>query len=371
MIIEYFNNDDIRRSLILFLRLCNNPKCNIFVNGVQFSNWCYKRRHTKELSFGDIYVNKSGNFKNRLIVRVSGVAMFTRYISPDMQIVLEVNKKNSRDILLSNRDGMKSTFSNELDTFIQSLSVNTHEALRRNRRIFEVFGDKPKVTKREKKDSVSEVSVCTGIRSYEVKGNNLETDIESINTEENKVVCTKQVESRVDRYMEQIDDIIPSAVLVCDSYLDSIRKVAKKYNPNNWKHEGGGNREKLLKQWTIICEFAVREFLEHLNLEELSWRPGFYLSEEYKALHWKDGENIHSLFLNPVQDNGKLRYKLRSHDDWIVLMILASHEVAHVACEGHDEKFVLVSEALTERMMKNRKKVFASLLSSLKPTIKI
>jgi len=358
---------DVSQALYRFLRLCHNSNCNVRINGVLFKDWCHKRSFVKDLSFGKVYTNKSGNYTGTLIVRVSGVAMFTRCIQPNIQVVIEIDPFNSREILLSNRDEFQIAYSNELNSFIQSLASNTKEVLRRDRRIMELYGNKPKVTKRrQKKEDVGSFR-CVVIPVKTVTPNDFVTP-----NEIPKVVSEAALRMRDNRLMEDINDLIPSAVLICDSYRQSVRNVAQRYNPERWAYfGGGGNREKLLRQWTIMCESSIQDLLDITGSESISWRPGFCLSDGTVAFHTQDSNDVHSLMINPVDDDGKMLYRLRSHDDWTSMMVSAAHEVAHIVCDGHNEDFAILFGQLTKKTFKNRKVVFSSLLSSLKNFAKI
>jgi hypothetical protein len=107
--------------------------CTITSNLREFNNfdsWLYKRRQVRTLSFGNVYVNKSGAKKGEMVLRVSGVPMFVKSHRADAQVVVEIDEERSRDILVSNRDSLIGEYENELDEFLQEIATETTSALR-------------------------------------------------------------------------------------------------------------------------------------------------------------------------------------------------------------------------------------------------
>jgi hypothetical protein len=55
-----------------------------------------------------------------------------------------------------------------------------------------------------------------------------------------------------------------------------------------------------------------------------------------------------ALLLNPVSEDGKLLYGIRSQEDQKKLMALAKHEVAHTICNWHNEEFASLLTRIDE-----------------------
>jgi len=331
-----------------------------------FTNWCHKRRLAKRLSFGNVYVNKNGNYKGYLIVRVSGVTMFKRYISSsNVQVILEIDPDCSRKILLSNRDMLHQKYQDELDMFIQRLAVDTQSALRNTHKRFYFLQGNPKITRRKRKREKEKVKILNTDIVFSFIPGQSSTRLVSPDAKDTIEAGVRELRTEYDRHI--IDDIIPSAVVLSETENPKVRKVVPRYNPVNWEN-GGGSRKKLLKQWTTICNYVVEEYLDMSELEEISWRPGFVFSDDAGAMYIKN-QDVACFMLNPVDKNGKIAFGLRNKKSWKTMIIRACHEVAHYVEEYHNERFVSVSENLIERVIFNDSKIFRSLLNVLKVSV--
>ena len=70
----------------------SNIRANININNNKYDYQpLIARGKKKELSFGTAYANKSAEDKNKIIFRVNGVAMFSRYTSANIQVIVEIN----------------------------------------------------------------------------------------------------------------------------------------------------------------------------------------------------------------------------------------------------------------------------------------
>jgi hypothetical protein len=77
---NYYTVTDFQNQLEKFLNNCTLRYVKVFINDVEFTNWCPTYRRCKDLSFGTILTHKSDEKRqNIIIVRVSGVEMFTIY----------------------------------------------------------------------------------------------------------------------------------------------------------------------------------------------------------------------------------------------------------------------------------------------------
>ena len=356
------SSDDLYRSLRQYLSL-SQLDCDIFINDVKWNEWCYRRRLTQRLSFGDVYVNKSGGTHGGfVIVRVNGLPMFTRFANIKAQVVVEIDADRSREVLLSNRDMLHSTYQSELDEFIRKISIDTESGLRKDRTKWIVCPGNSKITKRKtKREALKE----TGIVVHTDIG--MDALVKETYSGSKKYVLDCWDIDRID--INKIDDIIPSAVIALESDNPKVRKVFPRYDMRLWSGaDDGGNRKKLLRQWTMICDYAVEEYLEFRDTEEMFWRPGFIFSDNSAAKHFSsstDGQKEDIFLLNPVDEDGKMIFGLRNKDSWTKMILLACHEVAHHSEGYHNESFVSVSEHLFEKLFCRREEIFRSLKKSL------
>ncbi len=348
---------NIKENLIDFLHWSQLP-CSVRSNDPDvdcFSEWMYKRRFAKRLSFGTVYANKSGDMKGMLVVRVSGVPMFYRSLKrDDVQVVVELDPHISRQVLVSNRDSLHTDYENELDEFIQLIAVDTRNALKTFEPITEIVGntDSSCLTTIEKIESVA--AKC------------------NIYSRVNIIPKGEEVAEKVESPIfilpaNRFDDLIPSIVLHCDSADQRLRKSMWLFNPTSGDGSYfGGTKRKLTKIWAVALEFAIRRLLEITKKDSVQWRPGFVFSFDCDAKNIKHPDGVFSLLFNPVSESGKIKYKTRSRNDRVKMLVRAAHEVAHIRFSWHDEEFANLKDELFEYLMINEKLIFRTMDSVLK-----
>ena len=292
--------------------------------------------------------------------------MFCRGIRGDAQVVVEIAPRKSREVLVSNRDSLMQTCANELDSFIQSIAVDTRSALKSHGRKVITLGRNPRVTRRKTKNkAVAEVLVAairpsdpnmvgSGRRAAEVGQLEYETSDKAI-----------------------IDDLVGSAVIICESENPDVRKVVDSYDPRNWQwtewagrpgkpYLKGRVKRDLLRIWTIACDAVLESWLEIQQEDEISWRPGFIFSDEDLAAFSRAPDGAAALLLNPVDDKGKLKFSIRKQEDWSVLITLAAHEVVHFVAGYHDENWASIMTDLVGKIMGRKKEIVRRIKDILK-----
>lgn len=101
------------------------------VNGVEKKGELWKGSPRRDLGFAKVYTNRS--FRYLMIVRMNGTPMFTKGISLDRCVIVELKGK-SDEVLMSNRDGLVEPYSSELSDFVTELAVDKRSALKNRRR---------------------------------------------------------------------------------------------------------------------------------------------------------------------------------------------------------------------------------------------
>lgn len=86
-----------------------------------------KGSRRRDLGWAVIYTNKT--FPHRLIVRIDGMPMFSRYVNIDRCVLVEVNR-SSKEALTSNRDGLVSEYRHKLEAWVDELTTDESTALR-------------------------------------------------------------------------------------------------------------------------------------------------------------------------------------------------------------------------------------------------
>lgn len=356
---KYDYKINMKRNLFEYLSFAQLD-CSVYVNGTEFNEWCHRRTHITDLSFGRIFANKSGGkHPGYLIVRVYGAPMYSTMIRGKAQVILEIDAAKSRNVLVSNRDSLDKEQQDELNRYIQKLTIDTKSALKRDTKKTILVGNVPHETKRktdkkkeEKKETIVNSNPLTGfVDSYK------------------PIIGEPKDETAYERHIF-IDALVHSAVIVCESTSPSIRAVYPSYVPTSWgfvpspqkngKRMYKGKRKKdLLKLWTVILDMVIEEHLDMIDEDFVKWQPGFVFSDSYGACYLKSDYN--AFLLNPVDSDGKMNYSIRKQESWGRLLSLACHEVTHLRESYHDEEFSSLHTQLTGRMIGRVKEVFKRL----------
>lgn len=357
----------------------NDPEIN------NWKNWLYRRRLTRDLGFGRVYVNKSA-ISNTVYVRVDGALMFTCYSSAGSQIILEITKESSRNVLLSNRDSLHSEFQSQLDRFLQEVAVDKQSALKDPiRRETHVFSNSKMTTKRRKAseeetinpygsnvtqedfclDQASALTDCSNRKALAAAVLNVPALSGSM--------FANNIEERFNSDTVTDDPMIASMVVDVETENPNLKKVVSRYRPDNWKMDTrngktfriGGNCMKLIKLWGITCDMIFQDYLDIVNSDSIEWKPGFVFADKpdgsvTEGCH-KIMDGAHVIMLNPCDFNGNLRWRLRSDTDRSYLITIAAHEIAHCSYGPHDEAYANLFTTLVARAMSRKKEIVRAL----------
>lgn len=331
-------HDELESHLLQYLRQCR-LHCKVSINGKMFNDWTFCRHLARELSFANVYTNKTKT--PELFVRVNGVCMFTCYVTAPAQIIVEIPFCNAREVLQMSRDGLMGTFQNELASFINELNINKQSALRRKTCKSTVYeGVGTFVSHRKNKqvllpfveDNVIENvigSESPAIPAHQVGAN---------------LVVTEEVYNGLNLFNVVIED---------ETENQRIKSKIDQYNPRNWDlgeapvrfNSNGAYRRgtamlRLLVIWKAACESCIALLQSHYGIapDILSWGVGWVFSDDVGARHLKRNDT-HFILLNPCNGRGNMRYSLSQKKDLIDLAFLAGHEICHVCHTDHDEDF--------------------------------
>jgi hypothetical protein len=380
-------------------------RCKIYSNeeGINdFKSWLHRRKEARRLSFGSVHVNKSGKHSYTLIVRVNGVPMFTRSMLCPYQIILEIDIDKSRDVLLSNRDSLHYRYQNELDLFIQTITVD-QRTLRENKTKIDMVGDghftcAKEVEPEHKKPDRVVSAVMTDVVEHnfaleeveqdnnvpatqEVEQDNSVPDLfDSIVKSDNKSPGVeyrpassftesnfeRRVENTTTNELSRAETEFPCVMIYVETELDVLKRAAWRYNPKHWKNGQGRDTLNLLKMWTIACRYVVEELVKMRGYEQVLWRTGFLFSEEYEAMCLGKG-GVHTFLFCPVdKGTGKKCFRLGSFQDRMRLISLALHEAVHIENSYHDEVFASTLTGLTGMVYGRVREIQAEMKNVLK-----
>ena len=334
----YSNFEKFEQALKDYL-LMSNIRASININNNSYDYQpLIARGKKKELSFGTAYANKSAADKNKIIFRVNGIAMFTRYTSANIQVIVEINPEKSRQVLLSNRDSLTWSCQDEVEQFCELIGKETLSAFREKTQGEEiVIGSARKFQRKIDTSNVTPKAEGNGfIFNREI----------SFQEEHSNEISTLQAKS----------SITDGLVVLTKTADKKIRAAAKNFSPD--KLEAPESRKlKLLKQWAIACEAALESLCKITNMEEIDWRPGFVFDETMEACHKLSNDGAHTLMLNPIHtkgnDIGKIKFSITNFHSHVELLTLAAHEVAHCEYKWHDESYAGLFTDIVSDMMKN------------------
>ena len=333
----YSNFEKFEQSLHDYIAL-SNIKAKININNKDFNYVpLIARGKKKELSFGTAYANKSSEDKNKIIFRVNGVAMFTRYTSAPINVIVEINPEESRKVLLSNRDSLTWKCTDEVEQFCDLIGKETLSAFRDKTQGEEiVIGSARKFTRKNNQSPIS----AKGEANEYIFNNNI-----NFNEEPNEISS-----------IQAKSPLLDGLVVLTKTADKKMRAAAKNFSPD--KIEAPESRKlKLFKQWAIACEAALESLCKIRAIEEIDWRPGFVFDETMEACHKVANDGAHTLMLNPVyingNDIGKIKYSTTNFHSHVELLTLAAHEVAHCEFKWHDESYAGLFTDIVSDMMKN------------------
>lgn len=324
-----------------------SPRQTIYLNGEEIKNDRHRGRHIRNFSFGAVYVNHSDK-TNSVDVRSNGVWMFSNYCDVPATIYVEVNPEISKTVFTSNRDGLQYEYQKELNAFLKELATEKLSALKVKNRTFIKFMKKGMgFIVRPKKKQTKEV----GFEEF-AKLAAFATDRAAINAADVNFG---------ERYLEtpvvpllpvfKEDSMIKCSILVNEINDARIARIVEKFDPEFLnKNE---TRYKLLKVWEVICRNVAAEYAE-LTGEEVVFGIGWIFKSGTVA-QMRVEENMRYLLINPIDEEGKIKYSTVKRDDLIELIMTAIHECSHFASEGgyHDEIFAQMQTNLSIKVVQN------------------
>ncbi len=169
----------------------------------------------------------------------------------------------------------------------------------------------------------------------------------SLRFEEERLQRQKEMDARIDG----VHDIYISM----ESTNAKTKAAARRHHPRNWDVTTGGGKamRSLLSVWTAACKVSIESlFALRPAMPDVNWSTGFIYSLP-EAVHQGDksrqvaiaaqcvtlDNGDFRLLINPVNEDGTLRFSLSSERDLRRILALAKHEVGHVLENYHNETF--------------------------------
>lgn len=355
--IEIKGNDVAWVSVIKDILSKCNLKQSVFINGELFRGNLRVGRLVRQLSFGDVYVNKSA--EQKFLVRVGGCWMFDKYVSGvKAQIIVELHQEKSRESMTANRDGLQYKLDNELQSFLNEIAADSRSSLKDKTRHFKRQVNKNKsfqvVSKKKGKEGENGIAVCDRVNT------NNESYIfnRPFNSSKNPIDSQDLKIGIMD------DPIIESMMILNESDNPKrVQLINNFYHPEKWTTRAG-TRYQLLREWFAVCKIVMDE-LANMSDNSFEFAVGWVFTDNEEgegadAMHTKEG-NVNYLLINPIDEDNKLRYGVNNKDDHYNLIVLACHEASHSIERMHNENFSTLFTHLTARVLRRRNEILTAI----------
>lgn len=340
---------DMESSLRNYLSTCQiSSYCTI--NGEAFSDWLYRRRATRQVSFGTLHVSRA--MPRRLLARVSGVCMFEQYISCPVGIILEVDPEKARDILTISRDNLKYSQAQELSALCSEIAVDNTSIQRdclHNKT--QIFGNLKRYVRKSEPDRNQCPTSSASSPAPSSPDANTEQQYESNHA--STMGLSSLADTSTERYQLGArggqDTGIGAPILEFSfaTHFEDASKVLQRAAGQFQPTTIGGKRLKMLKAWDAAVEFFL-ETIAEVYTDDLTYLTGFLFSGKSEAMHIQHEGQGHLILIAPVTSTGKLSYSVQDHAK---LYALALHECTHIIHKYHDEDFAATQTELAKRTL--------------------
>lgn len=333
----------------------SNLRQSVYINGEKYNKTLHRGRMVREMSFGLVYVNKSA--APQLIVRSNGVYMFDRNVNCPAQVVVELFPDKAKEILTSNRDGLKYSQSQELDSFLNELAANTSSALANKTKYFKKILNEGKCFS-SKPRAEFKITEAGGIVE-----NVLEEKL-PILAGENKIPNKSNCNPSENETLGNFADFCPilQSMMILNECENpkTVQLINNFYHPAAFK-KATSTRYQLLKVWFAISQIVADEFSQFFK-KEINYSVGWVFSEGEDRCEAKCAvqNGINYILINPIDENNKLKYSVNSRDDWFSLIVLCVHEFSHAIPAGesyHNERFASIMTTLMQKVLARRKEI--------------
>jgi hypothetical protein len=145
-----------------------------------------------------------------------------------------------------------------------------------------------------------------------------------------------------------------------ESTNTKTRAAARRHHPDNWNVETGSGKamRTLLSVWTAACSVAMETlYAVRPGMQDIQWTTGFVYSLPEETHQGDQYRNVATeaacvringhdddlrMLINPVNDDGTLRFSTSDRKDLRRILALAKHEIAHALESYHNETFANV-----------------------------
>lgn len=322
----------------------SNWKGKFTVDGKVVTERLHNGFYRKSWNWGHVYTNRQS--ANRLVVRIGGIPMFSRYCDYKKGTVVVELVGSSVDTLTSNRDSLVYDNRLDLDALIQSIAVDKRSAFKWTRWIREVFAGEEIGVNVNRVSNQTSGGRFAGIVATAL---NVAPSVRSSNSPE--VAGTQPV------------DTTPVELPTFSN--DRNVSVSHRFVVKNGLHKSCGRQRAVPTKFTPTEDFSpysrklttywikLLTALYKLDNREGKFGVGFVFDDETMAQHETSGDET-TFLINPTVMKGDL-FQSRFHftKDKAKLISYAAHEYAHVSCGQHDEDYAAELTRVMELVVEN------------------
>lgn len=338
----------------------------------KFSSWSRKGKKIGEFTdaegtWGHIHVNEGKTANHNLaVIRVNGIAMYEDYLDVKAQVTVDLEPARARQILTASRDGVRPEFRSEMSKFFQRIAADRKSALRSRDFPPSTEAISAGIGERLSLDSIPGLKRPAGTDAEMAaeRMSDRNARITPYAEHQNEATARPNLQTTEggpgleETAIPRLGTRLPLAIHI-DNPTPGMRQAVKRYRPETWMEEGGigRNAELLHAAWTGACKYAISRLAEiaHIprKLEREGFVTGFIFSADFNGMHLSNDTVRNAILLNPVDPDGRQKYKSSSSADMVKMGALALHEVAHTVTSWHDEEY---ASLLTSMMGATREK---------------
>lgn len=309
----------------------------------------------RELEWANIYVNELPVESHYAYVRINGLMMFREWVNDtNFEVIIEVTKP-SLDILTVNRDGFTYDYSNMLKKLIYEISVEKNQFGKAYGEslvwrginhcysdvdaLFEDFLENCDSKFRESNTKAIERHI--GVIANFIKNNDVSNKLALRDKIEENISDEEDIAEEIIDYMIERSDI-----LKCDHGANfyirvtgkGFDKIPEHLKPGNW----GKRTLTLARLWKRCIKLVMKA-----NGVDSHYSIGWIIdNDESTEAMWTQIDNINIYYMNPV-----LTWMRSSNHMHVFhkMLMNACHEITHMYCRYHDERFVIRYENMLHR----------------------
>lgn len=274
---------------------------------------------------------RPGALAHKLLVRVNGLCMHTEYLSEPVQVTVDLVASRSRQAMTASRDSLHWEFRTSLMRFVQRIATDVVSASRPRKELSKISvpgRNGPLIVARQCPIETAE----PGAQSVRVMSDNF-----------SRGVTDRFVRSISSTNASPADHLANDFQLYIEDATAAQKEVANRYDPLSWGKGGSPvfYAQRLLAMWSEAIKLSVSRLQEqHDDLpDEILLRCGFVVGEFTGAKLELLEDGSYAALINPVDIDGKPRYRLSSAQDRKMISALAMHEGAHLVVDLHNEAF--------------------------------